>query len=105
MVKESKKVRINFKKVYSNKVSLWKNKGYGFFYVTVRQLDYFKLFTAERIFHLSYNFAMDVVDLLIKVNCNDLVSRTHANGNDINDSLQLDAQTVKCLTNTKGSLL
>ena len=96
MVKESKKVRINFKKVYSNKVSLWKNKGYGFFYVTV--------FTAERIFHLSYNFAMDV-DLLIKVNCNDLVSRTHANGKDINDSLQLDAQTVKCLTNTKGSLL
>lgn len=74
------------------------------FYVTVRQLDYFKLFTAERIFYLSYNFAMDV-DLLIKVNCNDLVSRTHANGNDINDSLQLDAQTVKCLTNTKGSLL
>ena len=104
MVKESKKVRINFKKVYSNKVSLWKNKGYGFFYVTVRQLDYFKLFTAERIFHLSYNFAMDV-DLLIKVNCNGLVSRTHASGNDINDSLQLDAQTVKCITNTKGSLL
>lgn len=74
------------------------------FYVTVRQLDYFKLFTAERIFYLSYNVAMDV-DLLIKVNCKDLVSCTRANGNDINDGLQLDAQTVKCLTNTKGSLL
>ena len=65
----------------------------GFFHVTVRQLDYFKLFTAERIFYLSYNVAMDV-DLLIKVNCNDPISCTHANGNDINDSLQLDAQTV-----------